>query len=203
MCPDDALLSAYLDGEVPSPWKERMDAHINACPQCRGKVVAYKVLSGALNENFDEAEKEFLRLAKTRIASSIDMASAPEKSVGVHSGAWAELWSRRISLPMPILAASAAAFVLVFGVAMGIFGSFKGMSREATGSVASASSTITAQSATLELMAQYMKQQSVQPVMIEIPSESVFYQTGNPLILSDSETLLPDSTTTSYRSAPR
>ena len=203
MCPDDSLLSAYLDDEVPSPWKERMEAHIDACPQCRAKVVEYGTLARALEKSFDRGELEFLRRARSRIASSVDMGKGSGKAANAHSGVWSDLWSRRISLPMPILAASAAAFVLVFGAAMGIFGSFKGITKEATGSMASASRTITAQSATLELMAQYMKQQSIQPVMIEIPSESVFYQSGNPLIVADSAVLLQESTTTSNGSASR
>ncbi len=203
MCPDDALLSAYSDGEVPSPWKERMDAHINACMHCQAKVANLKRLSSALVGGFDAEERQFLSTARSRIAASIDFSAAPGKTTDLHTRLWHELWSRRISLPMPLLAASAAAFVLIFGAAMGIFGSFKGISQEASGSIASASKTITAQSATLELMAQYMKQQSVQPVMIEIPGESVFYQSGNPLIVADSEVRLQDSTTTTYGSASR
>ncbi|MDX9827216.1 MAG: zf-HC2 domain-containing protein [Spirochaetia bacterium] len=203
MCPDDALLSAYMDGEVPSPWKERMEAHMSSCPQCRAKLVEYQILSGALVKGFDKEEQEFLRLARSRIAASIDFGAASGKGADSHARLWRDLWSRRIALPMPILAASAAAFVLVFGAAMGVFGSFQGITKEASGSIASASRTITAQSATLELMAQYMKQQSVQPVMIDIPSESVFYQSGNPLIVTESEVLLQDSTTTSYGSASR
>lgn len=203
MCPDDALLSAYLDGEVPSPWKERMDAHISACPNCRAKVAEYQRLSVALVAGFDAKEQQFLKAAGSRIGSSIDFSGGLKRAADVHMRLWRDLWSRRISLPVPLLAASAAAFVLVFGAAMGLFGSFKGITREASGSMASASRTITAQSATLELMAQYMKQQSVQPVMIEIPSESVFYQSGNPLIVADSDLFLQESTTTTYGSASR
>jgi anti-sigma factor RsiW len=203
MCPDDALLSAYLDGEVPSPWKEKIDAHINACPRCQAKVAEFQALSSTLRTDFDTREQEFLRLARSRIASSINFDTDPHKRAVGRVKVWQDLWSRRISLPMPVLIASAAAFVLVIGAAIGGFGSFKGITQKATGIMASDSRTITAQSATLELMAQYMKQQSVQPVMIEIPNESVFYQSGNPLIVTDADLLLQDSTTTTYGSASR
>jgi len=35
MCPDETLLTAYVDDEVPSPWKERIEAHLDQCARCR------------------------------------------------------------------------------------------------------------------------------------------------------------------------
>ena len=35
MCPDKALLSAWYDGEVESPWKEEIDNHLAECERCR------------------------------------------------------------------------------------------------------------------------------------------------------------------------
>ncbi|MBU1079772.1 MAG: zf-HC2 domain-containing protein, partial [Spirochaetes bacterium] len=34
MCPDRELLSAWADGEVPSPWRETIDRHVAACESC-------------------------------------------------------------------------------------------------------------------------------------------------------------------------
>jgi len=50
MCPDADLLSAFVDGEVPSPWKERIEAHIRSCPSCAAKVEEYRKLDAFLIE---------------------------------------------------------------------------------------------------------------------------------------------------------
>jgi hypothetical protein len=34
MCPDRELLSAWVDGEVSSPWRESLERHLEACPSC-------------------------------------------------------------------------------------------------------------------------------------------------------------------------
>ena len=41
MCPDRGLLSAYVDGEVPSPWKERLAAHLSECPSCAAQAARF------------------------------------------------------------------------------------------------------------------------------------------------------------------
>jgi len=38
MCPDSKLLSAFYDGEVASPWKEKIEDHITECAQCKAVV---------------------------------------------------------------------------------------------------------------------------------------------------------------------
>jgi len=35
MCPEDKLLSAFYDGEVTSPWKEKIEGHLKVCDKCR------------------------------------------------------------------------------------------------------------------------------------------------------------------------
>ena len=36
------MLSVYLDGELPSPWKEKLEEHVSGCPECAGRIGAYK-----------------------------------------------------------------------------------------------------------------------------------------------------------------
>ncbi|MDC7219667.1 MAG: hypothetical protein PQJ59_06985 [Spirochaetales bacterium] len=45
MCPDKSLLSAWYDGEVEEPWKEKIDKHINECVRCRAVVEEFKKAS--------------------------------------------------------------------------------------------------------------------------------------------------------------
>ena len=42
MCPDPQLLSIYMDGELPSPWKEKMEAHLAECPECKKRFDNFK-----------------------------------------------------------------------------------------------------------------------------------------------------------------
>lgn len=50
MCPEPGLISAWVDGEVGSPWKERLAAHIEACPACAARAGRYSRLSADLAE---------------------------------------------------------------------------------------------------------------------------------------------------------
>ncbi|MDR2659691.1 MAG: zf-HC2 domain-containing protein [Spirochaetaceae bacterium] len=49
MCPNKQYLSVYFDDELPSPWKERMEQHIESCSECRKSLERYKKTSGLLN----------------------------------------------------------------------------------------------------------------------------------------------------------
>lgn len=199
MCPDDALLSAFVDDEVPSPWKERMESHIAGCRRCFNKIEAFRSLKLSIAAPADKAEIQALSAAKARIGASIDFGAAGRPTRAGFWNRFQRIWTQRIPLPMPFVAAGAAALLFLAGMALSILGPFSG----ARGTMASASETISSQSATIEMMAQYMKQQSAQPVMIEMPQESVFDQLGNPLIVSSSEPVIQEVTTTSYGSGSR
>ena len=49
MCPDKQFLSVYFDGELPSPWKERMEQHLETCSGCRENLEAYRKMARCLN----------------------------------------------------------------------------------------------------------------------------------------------------------
>ena len=40
-CPDSDLFSAYVDGEVPSPWKEKLEVHLETCKECNDRAERY------------------------------------------------------------------------------------------------------------------------------------------------------------------
>jgi len=193
MCPDDALLSALVDEEVPDPWKGRMESHIAECRHCSKKVEALRSLKASLLTIEDSAELEALAAAKARIAASIDFIPKPSAAKPDLLDRLRRLWSDRVPMPMPFLAAGVLALVLLVGMSLGIFAPL-GNSGHA---MASASKIISPQSATLEMMAQYMKQSTVQPIMIEMPQESVFSQLGNPVIASSPEPVIQEVTTSS------
>ncbi len=103
MCPDEALLSAYYDGEVPSPWKERIEAHLEECGECRARMEGFSRVSRFLREG-EEPEAE-VQDSLNRIHSQMGHGEGRTPSPGV--------WHRRISLPLP--AAAAAAVLLLLG----------------------------------------------------------------------------------------
>jgi len=199
MCPDDALLSAYVDDEIPSPWKERVETHLRSCARCSEKMSALRSLDRSLLALDGEAEVMKLSLAKARIAASIDFSAARGRARPALAERLRQLWSRRIALPMPFLAAGLLAFVFLVGMSLGIFSPLSGAAR----TMASASKTTSPQAATLDMMIQYMRQSSIQPVMIEMPQESVFSQLGNPVIVPSPEPAILEATTTSYGGGSR
>lgn len=199
MCPDDALLSAFVDGEIPSPWKERMEIHMAGCRECSRKVESFRSLQRSMLALDAEADLRTLSAAKARIGASIDF-GATDRNVGTSAvERLRHLWTQRVPMPMPILAASLLALVFLVGISLGLFSPF--MNR--AGLMASASKTIAPQAATLEMIAQYMKQSSVEPLMIEMPQESIFSQLGNPIVVSSPDATIQEVTTTSYAGSTR
>jgi len=51
MCPDNKLLSAFYDGEVTSPWKEKIEDHIAVCEECRLVIEGFRNQSVFLNSD--------------------------------------------------------------------------------------------------------------------------------------------------------
>jgi hypothetical protein len=114
MCPDRQILSVYLDGELPSPWKEKMEAHLAECPQCREQLETFALISRRLEGTngpggvIPAQERVWLKLSEAESAGR-------HRPLPVRQGLPA-LWRRTVSLPLPAaaaLTAAAAAFVIV------------------------------------------------------------------------------------------
>lgn len=127
MCPDETLLTAYVDDEVPSPWKERIEAHLDQCERCRGRVAQYRALRSALH-TADVVDETHLKNAALRIQNSFESQVAGLARVPQHSGRierysiLSAFNSRRISVPLPLMAASVLLFMFFVGLAFGLFG---------------------------------------------------------------------------------
>jgi len=105
MCPDKQLLSAYCDGEILSPWRKKIEIHLEECGVCRDSVARYRSLSGILQnaENPAPEEAVFARVREKALESGVLRVS---------------LWRKRVSLP---LAAAAALIFFGSGVAATLF----------------------------------------------------------------------------------
>ena len=103
-CPDRQLLSVYVDGELPSPWKEKMEDHLAKCSACNKKVESYQYLSLELAPK----EEASLKAAQERIRQKLYPRLPGRKAIP------GSLWHRRLSIPIP---AAAAAVVLIIASA--------------------------------------------------------------------------------------
>jgi predicted anti-sigma-YlaC factor YlaD len=108
MCPDRQIISAYLDGEIESPWDTAIAEHLASCQRCG-------LLYGRLTEISHTLREEPLtdwRAPMERVHLALRSQTPPrprEPSV----------WERRVTIPLPV-AALAAALVLFFGVTLAV-----------------------------------------------------------------------------------
>ncbi len=120
MCPDTTLLAAYVDGEVPSPWNERIEEHLHECERCAARVAQYRGLSARLKEG-DTIDPIKLTASVACVRARV-MAGPRRVSILDRFPALAALGTRRVSVPLPLLAASLLLFVFFAGLGLGLFG---------------------------------------------------------------------------------
>ncbi|MDR0511540.1 MAG: zf-HC2 domain-containing protein, partial [Treponema sp.] len=67
MCPDRQIVSLYLDGELPSPWREKMEAHLDSCQQCSCALAKYRTLGNI----FPQPQAQVIEDAQGRVWKEI------------------------------------------------------------------------------------------------------------------------------------
>jgi hypothetical protein len=110
MCPNRQILSVYYDKELPSPWKEKMEAHLAVCPECRNLLEQYRTFSFSALGREEAVFNARMEGAKNRIWQNL--APLVEKEVRLRPRD--ALWRRSISIPLPLAAAMAALVVAAF-----------------------------------------------------------------------------------------
>ncbi|MDR3247486.1 MAG: hypothetical protein LBT39_01755 [Treponema sp.] len=118
MCPDRQILSVYLDGELPSPWKEKLESHLVSCPGCGETLRSWERVSLSLREGEDPTAKERVW---AQLDARIDALRNVERNRVREEIYWDSrdrgFWRRRVTLPFPaaaaLTAAAAAAFVFI------------------------------------------------------------------------------------------
>ncbi|MCL2233601.1 MAG: zf-HC2 domain-containing protein [Treponema sp.] len=126
MCPDRQIISLYFDGELPSPWNEKMAAHLETCPHCQAVLAAYKNLGRKL----EKLHRETIETAQDRVwkkitAPELIIAGRPSrkpagKSVSQRLASVGRVWHRRVTLPLPAAAAAALAVCIAFFALFGL-----------------------------------------------------------------------------------
>jgi anti-sigma factor RsiW len=119
MCPDRQLLSVYHDGELPSPWREKLEAHVSECSTCQERLSIYNHVSqnlltpktetdgdasmGRLMVSNDRLEEAKNRVWKNLYRSMNARTSAPSVKV----------WRRPLTIPVPAAVAAVVAVAFI------------------------------------------------------------------------------------------
>jgi predicted anti-sigma-YlaC factor YlaD len=115
MCPDREILSAYFDGEIPSPWEGEIAAHVAGCQRCSEWLATMENSRIALAREEIQSWRAPMERVRRRILAHVP-AAQPRIPV----------WRRQVSLPVPV-AILAAALLLTFGVSLAVLGTRQNM----------------------------------------------------------------------------
>ncbi len=180
-CPDRKLLSVYADGELDSPWKQKVEAHIAGCPSCAGICRSYTSLSESLDLLGTSREKAVL--ARMTVMPPAAIASPPRGRITV-SAPSIPFWRRPVALPFPVV--TAAALVLTLATAFAIAGRIP-LGNRGTSMPAIAKTVISAQPATFEALVRSIDAQGGDSVMtIVLPPEATIQSSGDPVLMTAS-----------------
>ncbi len=108
MCPDRQIISAYLDGEIDSPWDTAIAEHLVACESCRALHATLAETSRILKA---ETVADW-HVPMERVRRELRARTLPRRREPL-------VWERRVSVPLPV-AALAAALVLFLGVSFAV-----------------------------------------------------------------------------------
>jgi anti-sigma factor RsiW len=192
MCPDRDLVSAYVDGEVPSPWRERLEEHLAACPDCAAIASGYARLGARLKAELasDEvARDEAGCLERGRLRLDALLQGLPGAVRADRSPPWKD-WRRSVSLPLPI-AAAAALLVLLLGGATTLLALRPSRGAQiqsvASGEITPQPLEASAQPASMDELLRYLDARDGQVTLtIKLPSGTTFGSAGKPVIMRGS-----------------
>ena len=121
MCPEQQLISIYLDGELPSPWKEKMQRHFSQCPACKDKLEKFEKLHRIfISEDMpSQAKDRVWEKIETRQSSVASQSRLTSRGGDASNSGYSlnsykpRVWQRRISIPLPAAAAAAVIIILL------------------------------------------------------------------------------------------
>lgn len=101
MCPDRQILSAFADGEVPSPWNEKILKHLESCESCSRIVRDHRAVSAGLSAHESPGVESARDVVWDRLVDS-SRRRRPDP-----------LWRARFAVPLPVAAAALLAFAIL------------------------------------------------------------------------------------------
>jgi negative regulator of sigma E activity len=190
MCPDRELLSAYVDGEVPSPWRERIAEHLASCPDCAAVAEGYSALGEAIRSEAPSGEAEALARVRARLEARLAGADAGPSAAASRPA----LWTRSVRLPLPVAAAAALVVLAAGGAATTLaLGQRRGSPAfaavAAPGAIAtSAISSPAAQPTSMDELLRYLDAHDAQvTITMNLPTGTRFDDSGEPVIIRASQ----------------
>jgi len=120
MCPDPQILSIHVDGELPHPWNEKMEAHLKVCPGCREKYENFKHLHELFRKDNTVRRKFIERVidepSEERVYTEDEMRERVWNRIKEKRYQKPRVWRRRVSIPLPAAAAAAVIIALAAGL---------------------------------------------------------------------------------------
>ena len=179
-CPKPDLLSAFSDGEIESPWSERIKEHLETCPRCRLTLTQLGSLRRVLLADEEPAAQGPLERSRERLLSSQALRLRHPRRT---------LWRRRVSMPVPAIGAMLVVLLGMGGllIFLGTRPNFPFMSikRQPSGV------TEVQVAAPIEDLEQLLKSLDQEPgnqqIIITLPEDAEFLQFGEPRMLRADE----------------
>jgi anti-sigma factor RsiW len=182
MCPDRQILSVYFDNELHSPWKEKLEAHLEQCPECRARLEGYRFIREPVTGPLGPGElAAHIETARERLWQKIGPLAAQKCRP--------RLWSRSIAVPVPLAAAAALIMVIAFAAVLA--------GRPSPGAVpdsqmAAAGLGVDVQGiipiSDMNGILQYLgNENAADMVIIRLPESKSFISTGEPTIIRASD----------------
>jgi len=167
-CPDRRMLSVYLDGELPSPWREKLEGHVSGCTDCAGRIETYRIASAGATAD-DEAVSEAGERVWRRLDASVRQARFPRRPA---------IWRRSVALPLP-----AAAAILVFALALAwVFAGPGAQETQAINIAGEAGLEVPVQG--IESVAEYLiGRGGSETVILRLPDNRSFVSGGEPAMI--------------------
>lgn len=185
MCPDRELLSAWLDGEVPSPWRETMARHVESCPACAEAARAMAGLRASFAADvasLDGAAADAKRRCEERLRAELPRPS-PDRPALAARPAWRY---RALSVPLPLAAAAALAFAAL-GLALAETGRRNAELRMAVIQAREATS-LASSGVGLESVIDFVSRQSgAVNININLPAGAFGGSAGDPFIVREAD----------------
>ncbi|HPE37602.1 MAG TPA: hypothetical protein PK625_10640 [Spirochaetales bacterium] len=175
MCPGRDLLSAWVDGEVPSPWRESIGKHVGECARCAETVERFRSVSRALRGDEDQGA---LAAASERVLDRLYRTAPPARRLSV--------WTRRVAVPLPA-AAAAAVVALALGLAVALTGARNAELRMAMKNVVQPAPAV-ATGLGMESILEYLSgQEAGVNITITLPAGSGTQASGEPFIIREAD----------------
>jgi len=174
-----------MDGELPSPWKEKMETHFLQCSACREKFANLKRLQELIKEDtssqHDGAGKNRVEDARNRVWQKLEY--------GRRFRSGERIWRRRLSVPMP--AAAAAAVIIALLAVLWLRdervknSGFAQQPQEPVNFILAAEEEIPVVMPTADIngVLQYLTADGADVIILRLPESRNFSRTGDPAIV--------------------